>query len=223
MSATTPRFNIQFPTADDLVSGFTEDVRAMCNTIDTALAEVDDRNNTGGVKPIVRNTLAQLQAASAVTGQTGQVTDDGFNTGTWHFNGNQWVKVQEQATEWQAFQFEMQSESSFVPLQYSTNRLLWNPALRLIKIELMPFKSNVTVNSYGVYVASGSTLRPSANVNLGQALWDSGGRGCELTLNISGNVSVGPLVSNGDIIKPYPSIVPVPSNVTITAANGSTI
>ena len=111
----------------------------------------------------------------------------------------------------------MQSESSFAPLAYGgANRLLYNPALRLIRVDLTPFKSTLHVGRYQCYLTSGGTLRPSKSMSVGQAILDNGTIGRELTLNTDGTVSVGPEINNGDLVKPLPNLIPIPSGVTIT-------
>lgn len=94
MSATTPRYGITYPTGSDLVSQAPTQFESMADTIENALANVDDRQTENAVKPVVRSTLAQLADASAVTGQTGYVTADSTsaNNGAYVYNGSAWVK-----------------------------------------------------------------------------------------------------------------------------------
>ena len=122
-----------------------------------------------------------------------------------------------QSSKWLAAEYRMQSESSFAPLAYGgANRLLYNPALRLIRVDLTPFKSTLHVGRYQCYLTSGGTLRPSKSMSIGQAILDNGTIGRELTLNTDGTVSVGPEINNGDLVKPLPNLIPIPSGVTIT-------
>lgn len=100
MSATTPRYGITYPTGSDLVSQAPTQFESMADTIETALANVDDRQTANAVKPVVRTTLAQLQEASGVTGQTGYVTDDGANKGVYVYDGGAWARPNGPVTLW---------------------------------------------------------------------------------------------------------------------------
>lgn len=93
MSASTPRYGIIYPTGSDLVSQAPTQFESMADTIETALANVDDRQTSEAVKPVVRTTLAQLTEAAGVTGQTGYVTGDGSNNGAYVWSGSAWVKL----------------------------------------------------------------------------------------------------------------------------------
>lgn len=90
MTAQTNRYNMVYPTGGDPLSSITTLLKNMCESIDKALAQVDDRNNVGGVKPIVRATLAELKLMQGVIGQTGYVTT-GDETGVYHFTGRDWA------------------------------------------------------------------------------------------------------------------------------------
>lgn len=94
MSATTPRYDITYPTGSDLVSQAPAQFKTFAESVESALGEVDDRQTANAVKPVVRTTLAQLADASAVTGQTGYVTADSTsaNNGAYVYNGSAWVK-----------------------------------------------------------------------------------------------------------------------------------
>lgn len=94
MSATTPRYDITYPTGSDLVSQAPAQFKTFAESVEKALGEVDDRQTANAVKPVVRSTLAQLADASAVTGQTGYVTADSTsaNNGAYVYNGSAWVK-----------------------------------------------------------------------------------------------------------------------------------
>lgn len=94
MSATTPRYDITYPTRSDLVSQAPTQFKQLAESVESALGEVDDRQTANAVKPVVRSTLAQLAGASAVTGQTGYVTADSTsaNNGAYVYNGSAWVK-----------------------------------------------------------------------------------------------------------------------------------
>lgn len=227
MPGRTARYNMIYPTADDLASGFTTDVKNMCQSIDTALGEVDDRHTTAAYAPVVRTTLAQLASAAAVTGQAGYVTADptSVNNGAYVRNGSAWVKVamESEVTTWYSFDYKMQNTTSFQNLTYGgSNRLLWNPALKLLRVDLCPFKSNVNVGPYGVYLPTNiGVLKPSRDLGIGQAMLDNGTIGRELTWKTDGSVTVGPEIKNGDLIHPLPNIIPIPSDVTVTSSGGT--
>lgn len=229
MSATTPRYDITYPTGSDLVSQAPAQFKTFAESVESALGEVDDRQTANAVKPVVRTTLAQLAEADAVTGQTGYVTGDGGNNGTYIWSGSAWVKLAVASdvsamTAWQEYTFKMQSDISFPGLPYGgANRLLYNAALRLIRVDLTPFHSTVDVGSYQVYLPSKGTIKPSKAMGIGQAILDGGTMGRELTLNADGTVTVGPEIKNGNIIRPMPNLIPVPSGVTITASGGTSI
>ena len=229
MTAQTSRYKLTYPTGSDLVSGAPAQFKSMADSVEKALGEVDDRQTANAVKPVVRNTLAQLADASAVTGQTGYVTADGNNNGTYIWSGSAWVKLAVASdvsamTAWQEYTFKMQNDSSFPGLSYGgANRLLYNAALRLIRVDLTPFKSTVDAGRYQVYLPDKGTIKPSKSLGIGQAILDDGTMGRELTLNTDGTVSVGPEIKNGNLIHPLPNLIPVPSGVTITASGGTSI
>lgn len=95
MTATTPRYQLEYPTADDLVADAPAQFQAIAESVETALGEVDDRQTANAVKPVVRATLAQLAEADAVTGQTGYVTADttATNNGAYVYNGTAWLPL----------------------------------------------------------------------------------------------------------------------------------
>lgn len=229
MTATTPRYDLTYPTGTDQVADTPTIFKNMADSVESALGEVDDRQTANAVKPVVRSTLAQLAEASAVTGQTGYVTADGSNNGAYVWSGSAWVQyaMESEITamrSWQVCTFKMQSDASFAGLAYGgENRLLYNAALRLIRVELAPFRSTVDVGRYQVYQPSKGTIKPSKSLGIGQAILDGGTMGRELTLNTNGTVSVGPEIKNGNLIRPLPNLIPVPSGVTITASGGTSM
>lgn len=222
MTAQTSRYKLTYPTGSDLVSGAPAQFKSMADSVEKALGEVDDRQTANAVKPVVRNTLAQLAEAAGVTGQTGYVTADSVqsNNGAYVYTGSAWVKT---VGTWQKFTFKFENEESFQPIPYGgSNELFWNPVLRLIVVRLTSFKSSVKINSYNVYLPNSGQLTPSKNIGLGQAEFENfTGRGVELTLSTQGRILVGPEMSSGDVIRPLGSyVVPIPSDVTITASGG---
>lgn len=88
----TPRYQLTYPTSSDEVDDAPQQFKTMCESVENALATVDDRQTTEAVKPVVRTTLAQLADVSGVTGQTGYVTGDGDNNGAYVWSGSAWVK-----------------------------------------------------------------------------------------------------------------------------------
>ena len=227
MTAQTIRYKLTYPSGSDLVSQAPAQFKQLAESVESALGEVDDRQTANAVKPVVRSTLAQLAEASAVTGQTGYVTADGNNNGTYIWSGSAWVKLAVASDvsamrQWVKFGFRMQNDKSFAGLAYGgENRLLYNAALRLIRVELAPFRSTVDVGRFQVYQPSSGTIKPSKSLGIGQAILDGGTMGRELTLNTDGTVSVGPEIKNGNLIHPLPNLIPVPSDVTITATGGT--
>lgn len=227
MTTQTSRYKLTYPSGSDLVSQAPAQFKQLAESVESALGEVDDRQTANAVKPVVRSTLAQLAEASAVTGQTGYVTADGNNNGTYIWSGSAWVKLAVASDvsamrQWVKFGFRMQNDKSFAGLAYGgENRLLYNAALRLIRVELTPFRSTVDVGRFQVYQPSSGTIKPSKSLGIGQAILDGGTMGRELTLNTDGTVSVGPEIKNGNLIHPLPNLIPVPSDVTITATGGT--
>lgn len=227
MTTQTSRYKLTYPSGSDLVSQAPAQFKQLAESVESALGEVDDRQTANAVKPVVRSTLAQLAEASAVTGQTGYVTADGNNNGTYIWSGSAWVKLAVASDvsamrQWVKFGFRMQNDKSFAGLAYGgENRLLYNAALRLIRVELAPFRSTVDVGRFQVYQPSSGTIKPSKSLDIGQAILDGGTMGRELTLNTGGTVSVGPEIKNGNLIHPLPNLIPVPSDVTITATGGT--
>ena len=228
MTATTPIYGLSYPEGSDLVSTAPDSFRAMADTFEQALDQVDRRNTPAGVKPVIATTRNTLATLTGVTGQTGYVTADvAANNGAYVWTGSAWVKFAVASDvsamrQWVKFGFRMQNDASFTGLAYGgENRLLYNAALRLIRVELAPFRSTVDVDRYQVYQPSSGTIKPSKSLGIGQAILDGGTMGRELTLNTDGTVSVGPEIKNGNLIHPLPNLIPVPSDVTITATGGT--
>lgn len=225
MTAQTSRYKLTYPTGSDLVSGAPAQFKSMADSVEKALGEVDDRQTANAVKPVVRNTLAQLAEAAGVTGQTGYVTADSVqsNNGAYVYTGSAWVKT---VGTWQRFTFKFENERSFQPIPYGGgNELFWNPVLRLIVVRLAPFISTVGVSTFTVYLPNSGTFKPSKNIALGQAEFENFiGRGIEVTLTPTGHVTIGPELTNGDVVRHFGRyVVPVPSDVTVTASGGTSI
>lgn len=114
----TPIYGLPYINARDLVSGAPAQFKSMAEGVEKALKEVDDRNNTNGVKPMVATTLANLAKLKGVTGQTGYVTSDTTtaNNGPYFWNGSAWLPY---ATKSMLDQLTQGYESGTVTLQTS--------------------------------------------------------------------------------------------------------
>ena len=223
MTATTPIYGLSYPEATDLVSTAPDSFKAMADTFEQALDQVDRRSTPAGVKPVIATTLNTLATLTGVTGQTGYVTADSVqsNNGAYVYTGSAWAK---NVGTWQKFTFKFENETSFQPIPYGgPNELFWNPVLRLIVVRLASFKSSVNIKSYNVYMPNSGTFKPSKNIDLGQAEFENfTGRGIDVTLNTLGRVVIGPELTTGDVVRHLGSyVVPVPSDVTITATGGT--
>lgn len=102
MSATTPRYDITYPTGSDLVSQGPAQFKAMCESIDDALYLVDNRSLPNSIKPVIANTRDQLDG---ITGSPGQIAvvndptggDGGYDDRAYYWNPvkNAWVELAE--------------------------------------------------------------------------------------------------------------------------------
>lgn len=225
MTATTPIYGLSYPEGSDLVSSAPDSFKSMAGTFEQALDQVDRRTTPEGVKPVIATTLATLATRTGVVGQTGYVTADSTQSanGAYTYTGSSWEK---NSGIWQKFTFKFENEGSFKPIPYGgANELLWNPTQRLLVVKLASFKSSVHVNTYGVYLPKSGVFTMSADISLGQAEFENyTGRGIELTLTKNGLITVGPELSSGDVVRPLGSyVVPIPSNVTVTATGGTSI
>ena len=93
MTATTPIYGLSYPEGSDLVSTAPDSFKAMADTFEQALDQVDRRSTPTGVKPVIATTLNTLAKIHGVTGQTGYVTDDGDNTGMYVWTGTSWLRI----------------------------------------------------------------------------------------------------------------------------------
>lgn len=95
MTATTPRYDLTYPTGTDQVADTPTIFKNMADSVENALSEVDDRHTNAAVMPVVRPSLMQLRQATAITGQTGYVTADATaaNNGAYVWTGSAWVKL----------------------------------------------------------------------------------------------------------------------------------
>lgn len=91
MVGRTNRYGITYAEDNDLVVDITTHQKQLAQTVENALATVDDRHTDATGKPIVRDTLAQLNTASPFVGQAGWVKNDTTgNNGLYIWNGHQW-------------------------------------------------------------------------------------------------------------------------------------
>ena len=93
MTATTPIYGLSYPEGSDLVSSAPDSFKAMADTFEQALDQVDRRSTPTGVKPVIATTLNTLAKIHGVTGQTGYVTDDGGKTGMYVWTGTSWLRI----------------------------------------------------------------------------------------------------------------------------------
>lgn len=91
MVGRTNRYGITYAENNDRVSDIATHQKNLAQTVENALAIVDDRHTDATGKPIVRTTLAQLKTSQPFTGQAGYVTQDGdANNGLYMWTGSQW-------------------------------------------------------------------------------------------------------------------------------------
>lgn len=74
MTSQTSRYGIKYPTGGDLVSDIPQHMQQAAQSIETALADVDDRHTTSAYSPVVSTTKWLLNQAPHQTGQIGIVT-----------------------------------------------------------------------------------------------------------------------------------------------------
>lgn len=100
MTATTPIYGLSYPEGSDLVSTVPDSFKAMADTFEQALYEVDGRSTPTGVKPVIATTLNMLAEIHGVTGQTGYVTGGNDDNGPYVWDGAQWVKTRNADQPW---------------------------------------------------------------------------------------------------------------------------
>lgn len=100
MTATTPIYGLSYPEGSDLVSTAPDSFKAMADTFEQALYEVDGRSTPTGVKPVIATTLNMLAEIHGVTGQTGYVTGGNDDNGPYVWDGAQWVKTRNADQPW---------------------------------------------------------------------------------------------------------------------------
>lgn len=100
MTATTPIYGLSYPEGSDLVSTAPDSFKAMADTFEQALDQVDRRDTPEGVKPAIGTTLEALRQITGVTGQTGYVTGGNEDNGPYVWDGNKWVKTRNVDQPW---------------------------------------------------------------------------------------------------------------------------
>lgn len=100
MTATTPIYGLSYPEGSDLVSSAPDSFKAMADTFEQALDQVDRRTTPEGVKPAVATTLEALRQITGVIGQTGFVTGGNDDNGPYVWDGAQWVKTRTADMPW---------------------------------------------------------------------------------------------------------------------------
>ena len=100
MTATTPIYGLSYPEGSDLVSSAPDSFKAMADTFEKALDQVDRRTTPEGVKPAVATTLEALRQITGVIGQTGFVTGGNDDNGPYVWDGTQWVKTRTADMPW---------------------------------------------------------------------------------------------------------------------------
>lgn len=101
MTANTPIYGLSYPEGSDLVSSAPDSFKAMADTFEQALDQVDRRDTPEGVKPVIATTLEALRKITGVTGQTGFVTgvnEDGWGQYVW--NGSAWIRNMPEDQAW---------------------------------------------------------------------------------------------------------------------------
>ena len=89
----TQRYGIEYPAPTDLVSGASDQFERMANSMEKAMAGVDDRVIQNATLPVVRGTLAELNSAQGVDGQTGLVTQETDNVTAYVRQGTSWLAL----------------------------------------------------------------------------------------------------------------------------------
>ena len=93
----TPRYQLTYPTSSDEVDDAPQQFKTMCESVETALGNRGRPADFGGRQTVVRTTLAQLNEASAVDGQSGLVTDDDVANGLYYRRDGEWYPVEARA------------------------------------------------------------------------------------------------------------------------------
>lgn len=76
MTAQTSRYGIKYPTGGDLVSNIPQHMQQAAQSIESALADVDDRHTTAAYSPVISSDSDILWSAAHKPGQIGIVTNE---------------------------------------------------------------------------------------------------------------------------------------------------
>ncbi|OZG62693.1 hypothetical protein BLEM_0610 [Bifidobacterium lemurum] len=93
--STTSLYGLYSPDPSDLVSEAPEQFAQMCQSIETALHEIDQRATPEGTAPVIAQTYEALAGMTGVIGQTGYVTADATESlnGPYVWSGSVWTRV----------------------------------------------------------------------------------------------------------------------------------
>lgn len=89
MTAKTPLYGIPYPEGKDLVANAPQQLKDLATGVEKACKTIDDRSTPAGSTPVVRDTPANLNKATGVTGQTGWTTNDST---PWYWDGAKWIQ-----------------------------------------------------------------------------------------------------------------------------------
>lgn len=216
----TPIYGLPYINARDLVSGAPAQFKSMAEGVEKALKEVDDRNNTNGVKPMVATTLANLAKLKGVTGQTGYVTSDTTtaNNGPYFWNGSAWLpyatkSMLDQLTQgYETVTFKAQDSGSF---QFAGDlQILVFPHAGWMYVSLGSCKCNVGLNNGFPWINWVSGVKPSKDIYLNVTHSVSGNYSKHCTWRKDGGIILVDGAAAGDVFQIIPRLMPIPDGVT---------
>lgn len=216
----TPIYGLPYINASDLVSGAPAQFKSMAEGVEKALKEVDDRNNTNGVKPMVATTLANLAKLKGVTGQTGYVTSDTTtaNNGPYFWNGSAWLpyatkSMLDQLTQgYETVTFKAQDSGSF---QFAGDlQILVFPHAGWMYVSLGSCKCNVGLNNGFPWINWVSGVKPSKDIYLNVTHSVSGNYSKHCTWRKDGGITLVDDAVAGDVFQIIPRLMPIPDGVT---------
>lgn len=216
----TPIYGLPYINASDLVSDAPAQFKSMAEGVEKALKEVDDRNNTNGVKPMVATTLANLAKLKGVTGQTGYVTSDTTtaNNGPYFWNGSAWLpyatkSMLDQLTQgYETVTFKAQDSGSF---QFAGDlQILVFPHAGWMYVSLGSCKCNVGLNNGFPWINWVSGVKPSKDIYLNVTHSVSGNYSKHCTWRKDGGITLVDDAAAGDVFQIIPRLMPIPDGVT---------
>lgn len=216
----TPIYGLPYIDATDLVSRAPAQFKSMAEGVEKALKEVDDRNNTNGVKPMVATTLANLAKLKGVTGQTGYVTSDTTtaNNGPYFWNGSAWLpyatkSMLDQLTQgYETVTFKAQNSGSF---QFAGDlQILVFPHAGWMYVSLGSCKCNVGLNNGFPWINWVSGVKPSKDIYLNVTHSVSGNYSKHCTWRKDGGITLVDTAAVGDVFQIIPRLMPIPDGVT---------